>query len=399
MAPKSQKSGSGGRRSGEEEKEEAFQAVVIADTFETKFAPFTSKRPRCLMPLCNTPLIEYTLEYLAASGVHEVYMCSGAHSDQVEAYINSSKWKLPTSPFNKLVFLKSAATSVGDLMRDLDRKNLITGDFLCVSGDIVSNFPIEIALKQHKARREKDKNAIMTLVLREAGRIPSSNVRTARPLFVIDPVKDRCLHYEVANPKETFGGHIDPDVLGNAEVEITQDLIDCRIDICTPDVLSLWSDNFDSQSPRKDFLYGILKDYELNGKTIHTYIVRNYYAARVADLLAYDGISTDIKQRWSSPLSVENNLFTDSEYKTLRQDVLVESDVTLARSSRIEGRTIIGKGTSIGAGSRLRNCVIGRRCQIGKNVELDGAYIWYNVTVSNDVKVLKSIIADEPLLA
>lgn len=58
--------------------------------------------------------------------------------------------------------------SVGDAMRDLDAKGLITSDFLLVSGDIVCNVPFDEVLTAHRNRRQKDKNAIMTMVLREA---------------------------------------------------------------------------------------------------------------------------------------------------------------------------------------------------------------------------------------
>lgn len=39
------------------------------------------------MPLANTPLIEYTLEFLANAGVEDVFLYGGAHSDQLEKYI------------------------------------------------------------------------------------------------------------------------------------------------------------------------------------------------------------------------------------------------------------------------------------------------------------------------
>jgi len=42
---------------------------------------------QCLLPLANIPLIEYTFEFLAMSGVEEVFVCCGAHTDQVEEYI------------------------------------------------------------------------------------------------------------------------------------------------------------------------------------------------------------------------------------------------------------------------------------------------------------------------
>lgn len=395
MPPKSQKAGSGKSKSGEEEKETVLQAVILADTFETKFAPFTLERPRCLLPLLGTPLIEYTLDYLAGVGVHEIYIYAGTHGDQVEAYINASKWKLAISPFRKFIFVRTIATSVGDVLRDLDQKALISGDFLCVSGDIVSNFPIDEALRRHKARRARDKNAIMTMLLREADPGPGPGQSTVVPTFVIDPSKDRCLHYEESIAGRGSHSTVDPDMLQIPEIDIRQDLIDCRIDICTPDVLGLWSDNFDNQAPRKDFLHGVLKDHELNGKTIHTYIITDHYASRVCDLLSYDRTSTDIIKRWASPVCVENNIFADMAYKLRRKGIYQECDVVLARSCKVERRTMIGKGTTVGAGSVIRNSIIGRRCHIGKNVTLEGCYIWDDSTIGNNAKITKAIVANE----
>lgn len=88
MAPKAKKgANASNRKPGEEEREEPLQAVVLADSFETRFMPFTLERPRCLLPLANTPLIEYTCELLANAGVEEVYLYCGNHTDQVEEYL------------------------------------------------------------------------------------------------------------------------------------------------------------------------------------------------------------------------------------------------------------------------------------------------------------------------
>ena len=42
---------------------------------------------QCLLPLANTPLIEYTLEFLANAGVEDIFIYCGAHTEQVEQYI------------------------------------------------------------------------------------------------------------------------------------------------------------------------------------------------------------------------------------------------------------------------------------------------------------------------
>lgn len=314
---------------------------------------------------------------------------------------SASKWKLSSSPFRTLTLLKSTATSVGDAMRDLDNRDLITGDFLLVSGDVISNLPIEPALARHRARRGKDKNAIMTMVLREAGVEHRTKSRGRRPVFVIDPAKERCLHYEEMSRRQEAGRYvnIDPELLStHEEIEIREDLIDCYIDICTPDVLGLWSDNFDYQSLRKSFLFGVLKDYELNGKTIHTYIVAEHYAARVRSLKAYDAVSKDVINRWTYPLCPDSNLVNGQSYRFGRGKIYEEEGVVLARSSVVNKRSVLGRETSIGDGSVVGDSVLGRRCQIGKNVLIEGAYIWDNAVIGDGATIRQAIVANEAVV-
>lgn len=285
-------------------------------------------------------------------------------------------------------------------MRDLDGKHVITGDFIVVNGDVISNMPIEGALATHRARREADKDAIMTMVLREAGRNHRTKSSSVSPVFVIDPTKDRCLHYEEIDHHADHSDHtarlnIDTEIIAShAELDIRQDLIDCSIDICTPDVLSLWSDSFDYQAPRKQFLFGVLKDYELNGKTIHTYIIRDHYAARARNLKAYDAISKDIISRWTYPLCPDTNLLPGHTYELQKSNLYQEQGVTLARSCVVGRRTVIGQGTSIGEKTTVKNTVLGRNCKIGKNVTLDGAYIWDGVVIGDNTSVYQAIVAD-----
>lgn len=283
-------------------------------------------------------------------------------------------------------------------MRDLDGKHLITGDFIVVSGDVISNLPIEGALTKHRSRRAMDKNAIMTMVLREAGRNHRTKSSSVSPVFVIDPTKDRCLHYEeIDHHSNEHPARLSIDaeiILTHPELDIRQDLIDCSIDICTPDVLSLWSDSFDYQSPRKHYLFGVLKDYELNGKTIHTHIIKEDYAARVRNLKAYDAISKDIISRWTYPLCPDTNLLPGHTFDLRKGSLYQEKGVTLARSCVVGRRTVIGKGTSIGDRTTVHNTVLGRNCRIGKNVKLDGAYIWDNVVIGDNSDVRGAIIAD-----
>ncbi|RMD41307.1 hypothetical protein DV735_g3835, partial [Chaetothyriales sp. CBS 134920] len=389
--PPSKPAGKG--RANEESKEEALQAVILADSFESKFAPYSLERPRCLLPLGNTPLIEYTFDFLARAGVQEVYLYAGSHVDHVETYIKASRWKSTTSPFNKVELIRCVATSVGDVMRDLDQKDILSGDFLVVSGDVVSDFPITGALKAHKLRRERDKNAIMTLVLREVQAEYYSESNSTIPTFVIDPAADRCLHYEESSRVGSKSVAIDPEMLKTPELDIRQDLIDCRVDICTPDVLSLWSDNFDNQSPRKDFVFGVLKDFELNGKTIHVHILESHYAARSEDLWSYAKISQDLVAGSIPSFQTGSSLSAAGRKSRIRGE-----RVKISRPVEIDDKTILGADSSVGERSRIERSVVGQRCHIGQAAAISSSYIWDDVTVGDNVKISHAILGEKSII-
>lgn len=281
-------------------------------------------------------------------------------------------------------------------MRDLDKRALMTGDFLLVSGDVVSNISIGPVLAKHRARREKNRNAIMTMVLREAGSEHRTKSFGRIPVFVIDPEADRCIHYEEINRREKNDRYVrlTPEMLTtHSELEIRKDLIDCYVDICTPEVLSLWSDNFDYQSVRQGFLSEVLKDYELNGKTVHTYIVADQYAARVQSLRAYDAVTKDVMSRWTYPLCPDSNLMPGQSYRFGKGEIFLEQGVKLASTSTVKSRCVVGEGTSVGEQSIVGDSVLGRRCQIGKNVVIESSYIWDDVVVGDGSSIRQAIVA------
>ncbi|KAI5287770.1 hypothetical protein KEM52_001433, partial [Ascosphaera acerosa] len=367
----------------------------------------------CLLPLANVPIIEYTLEFLANAGVDEVYLYAGKHSDQVEAYIHASRWRRSSSPFKSINFIRSQSSSIGDIMRDLHAKRLIESDFVAVYGDVVSNFPLARALQEHRARRLANKDAIMTMVLREVGMTHRSRPSSTLPLFCIDPVTQRCLAYDELDADLAATAPVPPlskqprrvllerELLdAHPKLDLRTDLVDTSIDICTPEVLGLWADSFDYQTPRRQFLHGVLKDYELNGKTVHTHIVRDsYYSARIQSLKAYDAISKDVIGRYTFPFVPDTNLLLPgSNYYILRRNTYIEDPVQRDPAAHIGRRCIVGAGTSIAAGARISNSVVGRRCRIESGAVLENAHVWDDCVIGEGTTVRNAIVADHGVI-
>src|SRR5262249_10283153 len=154
-------------------------------------------------------------------------------------YIGRSRWSTAshTSPFSLLQFIRVAdAGSVGDVLRDMDKRSLIDGDFILVHGDVVSNIMLGGALAAHKKRREASADNIMTMVLRSGGQDEHrTKTNGITPIFVIDTKTQRCLHYDEMNPLQSDRYmSMDPAVVDelSSEFEIRSDLIDPQIDIC-----------------------------------------------------------------------------------------------------------------------------------------------------------------------
>ena len=75
-------------------KDNVLQAVLLADSFTKKtFRPITLEQPKVLLPLVNVPMLQYTIEFLASSGVGELFIFCAGHAQQIEEYIErASEW-------------------------------------------------------------------------------------------------------------------------------------------------------------------------------------------------------------------------------------------------------------------------------------------------------------------
>lgn len=347
------------------------------------------------------PLIEYTLEYLAMNGVQEVYIYSGPHTEKVEAYIAQSRWApgSRTTPFTVFQFVRvSDANSVGDILRDLDKRSLVAGDFILVHGDVVSNVPLQPVLEGHRRRRAENPDNIMTVVLKSGGDAPHRTKAPAvTPVFVVDTKTGRCLHYDEVHPLQSDRYTVlDPIIVDelSTDFEVRADLIDPGIDICTPAALALWSDSFDYELPRKNFLNGVLKDWELNGKAIYAEIVEEGYAARANNLPMYESISRDILGRWTFPFVLDCNVFPGQGYEFTRGGNYLERDVNLQPATTVVG-SVIARKCFLGDGTVVRNSIVGKDCRIGNNVTITDSFIWDGTTIGDNTTVTRSLLAGD----
>lgn len=406
---------------------EPLQAVVLADAFSKRLDPLTTDRPACLLPLCNVPLLDWTLENLALAEVEEIFILASRYSDQIKKHLATSpaRYSLPRIT----VIATPDAQSLGDVMRELDSKQIIRSDFILIHADSVANMDLASIVDAHKRRRKKDKDAIMTICTMPVGK--RSRIRTPGnlALFFVEPHTSQLVHYapvpaaprmrSTSLPLEVF----DEDAAATthslsrgAEVDIRNDLVDCGIDICSADVPPLFSENFDYQTLRHDFVLGILTSDLLDSKifvhvaptgppasavqiagssfpqTVGASLYGRGYAARVKSPADYDAITKDVIGQWTYPLGPAGYLPGGQRYSSRSGLRFVGDNVVLSRTCQLGTHTLIGSQSEIGDKASLHQSVLGSSVKVGSRSSVSGSYVWANTTIGAGCTIERSIL-------
>lgn len=380
-------------------KEDVVQAVVIADSFKGGFRPITYTVPTALIPVVNTPLLDYTLQCLALSSVQEVVLFCSSHADLIKEHIKQSKWNEPTSAMAVTVIVSETCRSLGDAMRDLDAKALIRSDFILVSGDMVGNLNLLPILDYHRKMQKQDKGTVMTMVYKEAGPGHCSRSIEDEAVLAVDSSTGRVLtHHKMKTATKKIDIPLETYV-DRPRVELRYDLQDTHVAICSPAVPPLFSDNFDFQT-RDDFVRGLLMNEEILASTIYWYKLDGaQYTARVSNWQMYQAVSHDIIYRWVYPFVPDSPFVWEVEpYMFLRHNIYKHKSVTLGKNCLLKEDIVIAENTNVGENSHVSHSVIGKNCHIGKNVTICNSYIWDNVIVGDNCHINYTVVGHQSKL-
>jgi translation initiation factor eIF-2B subunit epsilon len=205
-----------------------------------------------------------------------------------------------------------SAHTVGDALREVDRLGLVNSDFVLLRGGVLSNLSLPSIVEEHRKRKEADKDVmLMTIVTVETDTKTAFSVKRYRPylgtndrnlrdarLHILDEQHSisateydfhRCLlseHLEIYPDKSRYV-HLSKDITSrHTNVLCRNDLYDCNIEICTPEVPALFTENFDYEDLRRDFVNGVLTS-DLLSKNIYCYIAKSGYGGNITNFDTY----------------------------------------------------------------------------------------------------------------
>ncbi|KAJ1462380.1 nucleotide-diphospho-sugar transferase [Pelagophyceae sp. CCMP2097] len=404
-------------------REQVLQAVVLADSFEGSFRPATLDGPKVLLPLCGVPMLDYTLEVLAKSGVGEIFVVCVSHAEKVAAYLDEQRatrgrWVRTSTGADlvvKCLAMKGCA-SAGDALRELDQRGVVQSDpFVLISGDVVTNVDVGPIIEAHRARKKLDPDATMTVLMMKSG----SRSQALRPLVSEDVVL--ALH---SKTQQILAWHDDVTSASVAlasglfarcdQVEIRSDLTDCHIDVCSPEVLWRYSENFDYLDRRKDFVTMEVANVELGQKVFAHELEDSAYAARLHDPRVYDAVTNDVLERWCHPLVPDAPAATwagscTESTTAARRGVYKGVWVKIPRSTDLHTPVLIGSRSKLGENVTIRHSTLcddailadgssvvrshlGARCTIAKNASVDCSLLGDDVVVQEGARVCRGCV-------
>ncbi|CAM9472599.1 unnamed protein product [Ectocarpus sp. 13 AM-2016] len=343
-------------------------------------------------------MIDYTMEFLARNDVKEVFVFCVSHAKQLEDYLQSSTW---AAHMEVRIITSNNCLSAGDALRDIDQRGVVRSDpFVLVSGDVVSNLDLKSVIKQHKETKKADPLTLMTMCFKEVGAVSS-----ARPILdslVVGMSKATQQIVLFQNNMEEACLDVNPIFLEeHGELQLRSDLLDCHVDVCSPEVLVQLSDNFDYQDIRQHFVAYEAANHELGNKIL-AHVVPDAgasFAVRVHDFRLYHEVCRDVILRWMYPL-VPDNATTggvQTQYTYSRVCNYKAPGVNLPRSVRLGNGVVIGADVTVGENTVIERSVIGDGCRIGQGVTLVDSYMWAGSEVGDGARVEGAIVASRAM--
>jgi translation initiation factor eIF-2B subunit epsilon len=306
----------------------------------------------------------------------------------------------------------------GDALREMDSLGLIRSNpFVLISGDVVSTVNLAAVVAAHKRRKAENSLSICTVVLAKVGYEAAVHARREDLVVGLDAATSQLVLYEDDEGTEAGVG-VGLDLFkeeGHAEMVLRNDLMDCHIYVCSPEVLVAFSDNWDYQDMAR-YLRHEVQNREMGNRLFAHVTLPGEYAARVHDPHVYHAVAQDLLHRWLYPSVPETNNIHAGELTSYRYhkrwlyreeaDEAEEKEdggaaskgVHVSRFATVSKTVMLGQGTSIGAGSVLGRSVLGRRVKVGANVRISDSHLWHDVVVEDGAVVESSILSDGVLV-
>ena len=309
------------------------QAVIMAGGEGSRLRPLTSNLPKPMLPIANRPMMEHIIMLLRDHGITDVVATVQFLASLIRNYFgDGSDLGVSMSYAVEEVPLGTAGSVLG-------ARDLLSGTFLVISGDALTDVDLDEVVSFHRER-----GAAATLVLKH----------------VQDP-----LEFGIVMTGEE--GRIERFLEKPTWGQVFSDTINTGIYVLEPEILDLIPPDQPYDFSSELFPAMLDKGLPLYG------FVTDAYWADVGNTDAFIEAQHDV---------LGGRVRADLPGFELRPGVWVGEDVDIDPTARVEGPALIGDNSRIGAGATVGpnavvagNAIIGDDAQVVGGVVLERAYV------------------------
>lgn len=312
----------------------------------TRLRPLTVNRPKPMVPICDRPLLEYTVDLLRKYGFHEIYMTLHYlprvvmdHFEDGSAYGVRIEYSVEDRPLGTAGGVKQAVGEVDE-------------PIVVFSGDVLTDIDLSTLLEFHKKS-----GALATLALTKV------KYPTEYGIALIDEGWRVKRYLEKPSWSEVFS-----------------DYANMGIYVLEPEVV-----NMIPKGREFDFSNDLFPKLLKEDLPLYGWVTQEYYWSDVGSPEEYLKANLDV---------IRGVVSTSIPANMVRDGVWIAEDVTIDPEAEIFPPVYIGKHVRLKRRVRMAESVVSSGTTVEENSVVEGSVIWKGSFIGPGSRITASIIGD-----
>lgn len=315
-----------------------------------RLRPLTCERPKPMVPILNRPVIEHLVRLLKRHGISDIIITAHYKPGLIQSELGDGK----SLGVQLTYIVEETPLGTAGCVKQVER--LLDGTFLVISGDALTDFPLDEAVKRHR-----EVGAVSTLIVTE--------VEDPSPYGIVSAdERGRIIKFlEKPRPEEVFSR-----------------IINTGIYVLEPDVL-----RYCPPAQPFDFSRDLFPKLLEANEPIYTHRATGYWSD-IGNCDQY--IRSQIDALYS-------RVRLDGLPETETPGLWIEPKAKIHPSAVVTPPVVIGAGAVVEAGASVGpGVVLGRKCRVGEGAQVEGSIIWEESRIGKHAVVNGAVVGRRSLV-
>ena len=321
------------------------KALILVGGEATRLRPLTCNIPKAMVPVLNTPFLEYVIRYLISHQVRDIILAQGHQAQPIEGYLGNG------SQLGVRLYYSIEDTPLGTAGAVKNAERYLDETFLVLNGDIFTDLDITAMIDFHREKRAK---------------------LTIASTPVDDPTAYGLIETDAEDRITRFLEKPSPN-------EITTNMINAGTYVLEPDVLAQIPPQTAVSIERETFPQLLARE-----EPVYAYSSSAYWID-VGNPEKYLQLHKDLLSGKCSHYAVATG-----------EKVLIGEHCDIHPTAQIKGPAVIGSDCSIGRKVKLTGpVVIGNGCTVLEDSVIEESVIWDKVQIGQRDNLKNCIVAKD----